>query len=395
MRALAGSAADRLRHGSMKLPRHVLTCLASAACVLAAAGAAGAQSLPNVQAPVPTPSVPTPSLPKTTPVPLPHLPTAPNTPSVPNTPSLPAAPGGGTTPALPSPVGGGGGSGGGGGGGSGTGAGGPAGAGGGALNPGGGSSGGDNGAAGPAGRERSPASERRFQRDVERLRDCFSAVTPFERRVLGVRAGLVGRSGRSRASTARRLKTSPGRVTRAERRGLRGLRRASRSGACANRGYAVGNAIADGGVVAGLGSTGELQTAEQRSGADRGAVQGVSESSDSSDGTAAPVGSLTPASEGEIDTGGLSVLAMLWLTLLLVLAAAVLLLLRRRSAEAQPAPRPSAAVAASAAHDPSGNGQPEQSNGRPQGNGRRWDLPPAPWSRSNGDRMGDRTHDRD
>jgi hypothetical protein len=68
---------------------------------------------------------------------------------------------------------------------------------------------------------------------VEKLSGCLYAVPAFEGSVLVLRAGLGARTPISRDRLARRLGIPSGRVQRAERRGLRSLRRANRRNGCA------------------------------------------------------------------------------------------------------------------------------------------------------------------
>lgn len=82
---------------------------------------------------------------------------------------------------------------------------------------------------------------------MEKLSGCLYAAPPFERNVLVLRAGLGARTPISRDRLARRLSIPPGRVQRAERRGLRSLRRASRRRGCAAGG--AGNLSVAGGVT--------------------------------------------------------------------------------------------------------------------------------------------------
>lgn len=77
-----------------------------------------------------------------------------------------------------------------------------------------------------------PAAERRLREAVEELSGCLYAVSDFERRVLVLRTGLKGGEPLSRGRLARRLDRPREVVRTAERRGLRGLRRASRQGGC-------------------------------------------------------------------------------------------------------------------------------------------------------------------
>jgi len=83
-------------------------------------------------------------------------------------------------------------------------------------------------------RAREARKQRALRRDVRRLRGCLDAVSPFERQVLVLRAGLAGRA-HSRSEVARVLDTSAPRVHRGERSGVQGLREAARSTGCGGR----------------------------------------------------------------------------------------------------------------------------------------------------------------
>lgn len=75
--------------------------------------------------------------------------------------------------------------------------------------------------------------ERRFRHAVVRLWACSYSVSAVQRRVLVLRTGLGGGSALSVKGVAKALSVSSGRVVRAQRAGLRGLRRANRSDGCA------------------------------------------------------------------------------------------------------------------------------------------------------------------
>lgn len=85
--------------------------------------------------------------------------------------------------------------------------------------------------------------ERRFRQAVVRLWTCSYAVSPVQRRVLVLRTGLGGSPAQSVKDVAKALSLSSGRVVRAQRAGLRGLRRANRSDGCAT-GFSSQPAIA-------------------------------------------------------------------------------------------------------------------------------------------------------
>lgn len=81
-------------------------------------------------------------------------------------------------------------------------------------------------------RARARRARRRLRRVVERHSECRFVLTGRERRVLRLHLGLGEWEARSRRSVARRLETSSRRVRRLERRAIRKLRQADRSGAC-------------------------------------------------------------------------------------------------------------------------------------------------------------------
>jgi hypothetical protein len=88
------------------------------------------------------------------------------------------------------------------------------------------------------GRETSPTARRearttrKLRRAVRQLQGCLYAISGFERRVLSLRAGIGDAPTLSRQAVASRLEVSTKRVRRAERRGVRRLRRANRSLGC-------------------------------------------------------------------------------------------------------------------------------------------------------------------
>ena len=73
-------------------------------------------------------------------------------------------------------------------------------------------------------------ADRRVRRLVARYGDCLQQLTARQRRVLRLRAGVGPREPATRAAVARRLELPIARVRRAERRGLRTLRRTGRDG---------------------------------------------------------------------------------------------------------------------------------------------------------------------
>jgi MYXO-CTERM domain-containing protein len=91
-------------------------------------------------------------------------------------------------------------------------------------------------------------SERRLRRDVDRFSGCLDALPGVEGPLLAIRAGIGSAAPASLSDAARRLGISTRRATRVQRRGLRHLRAAGRSGACgagasaARRSVALGTA---------------------------------------------------------------------------------------------------------------------------------------------------------
>ena len=105
-----------------------------------------------------------------------------------------------------------------------------------------------DGAVSPAGVER--AKTRRVRRQVMKLRSCIGALGERQRRFLALRAGLSRSQGMSREGAARRSGVRASAARRFERRALRALRKAARSGSCggqgresARRGAATGSAV--------------------------------------------------------------------------------------------------------------------------------------------------------
>jgi DNA-binding CsgD family transcriptional regulator len=94
-------------------------------------------------------------------------------------------------------------------------------------------------AAGPRGgkaAQRRRARERRFRTRVKRLRGCFGVLSARERRVLTLRAGLGDERPQSRRRVADELGVGRGEVRSTERRALRRLGAARRSGGCGGAG---------------------------------------------------------------------------------------------------------------------------------------------------------------
>lgn len=187
--------------------------------------------------------------------------------------------------------------------------------------------------------KRRRAYEKRLRTTVKRARGCLFRVAPLDRRVLSLRGGVDGRA-RSRAATARRLRISQARVARAERRGLRTLRRgcggagggiaAGVSVAAGNSG--IGNATGSS-AVRGLG-IGVVDGARDRQGvggarasSDGGNTSRQAGQSDSGKKTgSSPFGALRNADEG---TGGFILFLLLGLA---AVVGALDLLVRRRRA---------------------------------------------------------------
>jgi hypothetical protein len=82
--------------------------------------------------------------------------------------------------------------------------------------------------------------EYRLRVEVRKLSGCMGALPTLGRRVLTLRAGLGGRTPRSRSRVARRLDISRARVTRIERRSLKRLRSANASTGCGSGGSSRG-----------------------------------------------------------------------------------------------------------------------------------------------------------
>ena len=97
--------------------------------------------------------------------------------------------------------------------------------------------------------------ERRLRRVVARLSGCLDAVAAVERRVLVLRAGAGTRRPLTRQAVAARLDASVRQVARTERRGVRHLRAAARSGACGGVAPAAAAATAGDGGAAGAGGS--------------------------------------------------------------------------------------------------------------------------------------------
>jgi hypothetical protein len=89
---------------------------------------------------------------------------------------------------------------------------------------------------GGGGAARMRSWNRRLRQEASALADCLSALDAFDRRVIVLRAGIDSGHPLSRGAAAGRLGVSRGAVGRAEHRGLRGLKRANRSTACAQGG---------------------------------------------------------------------------------------------------------------------------------------------------------------
>ncbi len=196
-----------------------------------------------------------------------------------------------------------------------------------------------------AGRDASPHTlrERRFRHAVVRLWACSYAVSAVQRRVLVLRTGLGGGSALSVKGVAKALSVSSGRVVRAQRAGLRSLRRANRSDGCA-MGSPQPAIARDAQAFLTVATAPPLASVEQLADsaagrhaparADAGAVLGERvASSGTSDRTRLPLrtAAAVPISA---DAGSLPV-PLLLLMFLLVIAAAGVVLLRQRVTKPQ------------------------------------------------------------
>jgi hypothetical protein len=91
--------------------------------------------------------------------------------------------------------------------------------------------------------------ERRLRRVVADLSECLHTLGRLQRRVLMLRAGVGEVRPHSRRAVAGRLDTTIRNVVRAERRGLRALRRSARAGRCAEPMTLVASASPAGGTA--------------------------------------------------------------------------------------------------------------------------------------------------
>jgi hypothetical protein len=82
-------------------------------------------------------------------------------------------------------------------------------------------------------RHQRAVQERHLRRDVARFAGCLEALPGVEGPLLAIRAGIGGAEPASLSDAARQLGISTHHAARIERRGLRQLRAAGRSGACA------------------------------------------------------------------------------------------------------------------------------------------------------------------
>jgi hypothetical protein len=175
---------------------------------------------------------------------------------------------------------------------------------------------------------------------VERHRECRFVLTGRERRILRLHLGLGDQDPRSRQAVARRLDTSSRRIRRVERRAVRKLRRADRSGVCdqpvvtlisAGIGASGLPAVVVGGANAFVGSTGASQ--------ERGGVLGARGSGESrGDAPDATGGDRDGPTRGgyslaDPDSGLVALAAVAAAATALMLLAGVLLLWRRGALE--------------------------------------------------------------
>jgi hypothetical protein len=94
-----------------------------------------------------------------------------------------------------------------------------------------------------------------LRRTVLVLAGCLPSLPPLERRVLVLRAAPRRDRPRSRAQVAQKLDTSPGRVARIERRGVRLLHRYDRTTACQSSPSPFAGGPGGSTVLAGYGTT--------------------------------------------------------------------------------------------------------------------------------------------
>jgi hypothetical protein len=215
--------------------------------------------------------------------------------------------------------------------------------------------------------------ERSFRQEVRRHAPCFYGLGDFERRVLALRSGLRSARASSRGRVARRLGVSRRRVLRAERRGLRRLRRTNRSDGCAfsaNRrtsGVEIavkmldGNSMALALALAALPA--ESKPAAAQAKPDRQAVAGERESGgERASGDDAERAGLLPL-DSEVEGDGLNAALIAALLAAVLLAGVTWLLAQRRRTAPEGAP--------SAVGDPA----------RDRWSRSEQELGPAPWDR--------------
>jgi hypothetical protein len=167
--------------------------------------------------------------------------------------------------------------------------------------------------------------ERRLRSSVVRLQGCFYALSGLEHRVLSLRAG----ERRSRPAVAKRLGLATARVGRAERSGLRSLRRADRATGCSAAAAialgGAGTAIARG--VPREGATGLFGAGDATpggTGAGEGAVAGRRTAGPS------PAPGRLPTAAGIGGASGDGAPPVILLALLALAGTAILLVRRRR-----------------------------------------------------------------
>jgi hypothetical protein len=128
--------------------------------------------------------------------------------------------------------------------------------------------------------------ELRLRRAVARLSGCLDTIGGMQRRVLVLRTGIGAARPHSRRAVAERLHATVRHVARAERNGLRALRRSARAGRCGTAVSGVAPAAPDGAPPPS--ATGAGAADPDSRAADRPAVSGVQEEFRSSDPPDAP-----------------------------------------------------------------------------------------------------------
>jgi hypothetical protein len=219
--------------------------------------------------------------------------------------------------------------------------------------------------------------ERRLRRTVARLAGCLYGVSPFQRRVLLLRAGLGRARPLSRAAAARRLDRSPERVRQSEHRGLRRLRATNRFEGCGHDGRAQRAVLVTADPLAafatGLVSPGSLpseQPAGDRAGEPGGRGRALGVQADPTP-PPSPKKSAGGPTLGDTENGGaepLVIAALLAATLALGAAA---LRLARGHAAPSTASGPESVEPAPRADESARRGERDPLD---------WEPPPPPWS---------------